>query len=93
MTPENPLIKTLTLIGFIILILISIVITVVFFEKGIPTTRNELLQPLTGFMLSILLIYIVYSYSGYKDKILGWEFDKGQILYVLIILFLFFVMV
>ena len=59
--------------GVVILVL-GIILSVIVYEKGIPEKYSGNLQQIIGFCLALLFMYIIYSFSCHKDKILGYSF-------------------
>ena len=76
-------------------LLISILLTIIFagiFVAG-PVVRDSILYNAAGaFLLSFILIYIIFKFMGHHVVILGKRFDFGMILYILIILFIIFIL-
>jgi len=66
-----------------------IALTVTFnkiYENGMDETTNEII----GILLSIIFVYIVYTVSDENIDIIGYVINKGMVIYILIILFIFF---
>lgn len=76
----------------IFMLLAGLVFVVVIFENVIPSMRQSILHPVFGFAIAIFIIWQISDFIGKKDRFFGYEFEKGKIVYVSVILLIFFVL-
>jgi hypothetical protein len=82
-------IKQFPLLTFLSLIIGFIILVVAFnrlFESGMPPMMHGAL----GIGASLLFAYIIYTSSGTNVELMGFEFDKGMGVYIVLILLIFF---
>jgi Ca2+/Na+ antiporter len=74
---------------FFIGIVAGVAVIVLFnkmFEGGMPPIMHATM----GILLASVFVYFIYTSAGTMLDIMGFQVDKGLIMYILIILFMFF---
>ena len=71
-------------------VIIGIIALTVTFNKIYENGMDETTNAIIGILLSIIFVYIVYTVSDENIDIIGYVINKGMVIYILIILFIFF---